>query len=103
MTTDQRFAHRVLKYVEKALNAYLHLDPEVTDGLAALSGKVVALIFLSAEGQVGLRCYCCITPVSIRLQSQMPETVDVTLQASLVNYLQLAIQQNTQTNDLRIQ
>lgn len=94
---SQHFIKQVLVQLEKLLNAYLSLDPDLPTSLAKMAGTVVAL-----EGK-RFCCYCCVTATGIQLQADPPPTVDVRLQASWFDYARLAMKPTAGATDMRIQ
>lgn len=76
---------RRLKCLEKALNYYLFLDPEINTTLKPLIGKVIAL-----EGP-RFCYYYAITSMGFCLEDNPPAVINVRIVASWFDYFQLAI------------
>ena len=74
---------RVIKQFEAVLNRALKLDPETQNGLAELSGRVLALELLNT----GLVLHLMPAPDGMRLESDYSGEANVTIRGTPVNLL----------------
>lgn len=75
--------------LEKAINQYIQLDPDVENLLEPLIDKIIAIEF---QG-LSVSLYCLFTAKSIQLLNKKPQIIDASISASPLSYLTMACDQ----------